>query len=60
MLQGEYGLPDLAPERGLIAAKSFEDSIVEVGQAKKAARKLASARSPPELEDVDDLAHFTG
>jgi hypothetical protein len=31
MLQREYGLPDLAPDPSLIAAKSLEDSIVEVG-----------------------------
>jgi hypothetical protein len=42
LLQRENCLPDLAPERRLIAAKPFENSVVEVGQTKKAVRKLAS------------------
>jgi hypothetical protein len=37
VLQRENRLPDLAPERRLIAAKPFENSAVEVGQTKKAA-----------------------
>ena len=60
MLQRENRLPDLTPERGLIAAKPFENSVVEVGQTKKAARKLASTRTMPGLEDLDNLAHFSG
>ena len=58
VLQRKYGLLDLAPDRSLVAAKSLEDSIVEVGQTKKGARKLAFARVPPGLEDIDNLADF--
>jgi hypothetical protein len=60
VLQCENRLPDLTPERRLIAAKPFEDSTIEVGQTKKAARKFLSTRVAPGLEDVDDLAHFSG
>jgi hypothetical protein len=59
VLQRENRLPDLAPDRHLIATKPFEDSVIEVGQTKKGARKLASTRSPPGLEDVDNLADFS-
>ena len=60
VLQRENRLPDLAPERRLIAAKPFENSVVEVGQTKKAARKLVPNRIAPGLEDFDNLAHFSG
>ena len=60
VLQRENRLPDLAPERRLIAAKPFENSVVEVSQTKKAARKLASTRIAPGLEDFDHLADFSG
>ena len=60
MLQRENRLPDLAPERRLIAAKPFENSVIEVGQTMKATRKLASIRIAPGLEDFDNLAHFSG
>jgi hypothetical protein len=60
MLQRENRLPDLAPERRLIAAKPLENSVVEVGQTKKAARKLASTRIAPGLKDFDNFAHFSG
>ena len=60
MLQRENRLPHLAPERRLIAAKPFENSVVEVGQTKKAARKLASIRVASGLEDLDNLADFSG
>jgi len=60
MLQRENRLPDLVPERRLIAAKPFENSVIEVGQTKKAARKLASTRVAPGLEDFDNFAHFSG
>ena len=60
MLQREYGLSDLAPECRLVAAKSFENSVIEVGQTKKAARELLSTRIATGLEDVDNLAHFSG
>ena len=53
-------MPDLAPERRLIAAKPFENSVVEVGQTKKAARKLAATRIAPGLKDFDNLADFCG
>ena len=59
-LQRENRLPDLAPERGFVAAKPFENSVIEVGQTKKAARKLAFTRIAPGLEDFDNLAHFSG
>jgi hypothetical protein len=32
MLQRENRLPDLTPERGFVAAKPIENSVVEVGQ----------------------------
>ena len=54
VLQRENRLPDLAPERRLLAAKPFEDSVVKVGQT-----KLASTRIAPGLEDFDHLAHFS-
>jgi len=60
VLQRENRLPDLAPERRLIAAKPFENSVIEVGQTKKAVRKLASIRIAAGLEDFDYLAHFSG
>ena len=60
MLQRENRLPDLAPERRLIAAKPFENAVIEVGETKKTARKLASTRIAPGLEDFDNLAHFSG
>ena len=60
MLQREYGLSDLAPECRLVAAKSFEDSVIEVGQTKKGARKLASTRIASGLENFNNLAHFCG
>jgi len=59
VLQRENRLPDLAPERGFVPAKPFENSVIEVGQTKKAARKLAPTRAPG-LEDFDNLAHFSG
>ena len=40
VLQRVNRLPDLAPERGFVAAKPFENSVIEVGQTNKAARKL--------------------
>ncbi len=60
VLQRVNRLPDLAPERGFVAAKPFENSVIEVGQTKKAARKLASTRVAPGLEDFDNLARFSG
>src|SRR5207249_11679406 len=60
VLQRENRLPDLAPERRLIAAKPFENSVIEVGQTKKATRKLGSIRIAPGLEDFDNVAHFSG
>ena len=56
MLQRENRLPDLAPERGFIAAEPFENSVIEVGQTQKAARKVASTRGAPGLEDFDNIA----
>jgi hypothetical protein len=58
-LQRENRLPELAPERRLIAAQPFENSVIEIGQTKKATRKLASTRIAPGLEDVENLAHFS-
>ncbi len=60
VLQRENRLPDLAPERSFVSAKPFENSVIEVGQTNKAARKLASTRTGPGLEDFDNLAHFSG
>ena len=60
VLQRENRLPDLAPERGFVAAKPFENSIIEVGQTKKAARKRLSSLIVSALVDFDDLAHFSG
>jgi len=60
VLQRENRLPRLAPERRLITAEPFENSVIEVGQTKKATRKLASTRIAPGLEDFDNLAHFSG
>jgi hypothetical protein len=60
MLQRGNRLPHLATERRLIAAKPFENSVVEVGQTKKAARELASTRLVAGLEDFDNLAHLSG
>ena len=60
VLQRKNGLPDLTPERGFVAAKPIENSVVEVGQTKKAARKLASTRTAPGLQDFDNLADFSG
>ena len=60
VLQRKNGLPDLTPERGFVAAKPIENSVVEVGQTKKAARKLLSTPIALGLEDFDDLTHFAG
>jgi hypothetical protein len=38
--------------------KPFEDSTIEVGQTKKATRKLASTRIARGLEDFDNIARF--
>jgi hypothetical protein len=35
-------LPDLAPERRLIAAKPFENSVIEVGQTGSAANAISA------------------
>ena len=60
VLQRKNGLPDLTPERGFVAAKPIENSVVEVGQTKKAARKLAFTRVASVLKNFDNLAHFSG
>src|SRR4051794_23108047 len=60
MLQHENGLADLAPECGFVSAKSLEDSVIEVGQTKKAARKLPATAVGTGVEDFDNLAIFAG